>query len=200
MAYKIIILILSLVLLGSFTDSSTKSHHIHFMVKIGNSNVGDLEAIQSIEHDKISYYLHSEVQVGMLLNLKIQEKIMDIFERGNLAQSTHTRHINGDLKSNNSAQWDGDSYLLKNKNKNHKQLKDSIYASVLSIYFREPKDEELLFSHSFQEILRIKKTGDHKYTVKLPNGNITTYLYKNGRLVTVESTTNWGVIQFVRKD
>ncbi|HTF81726.1 MAG TPA: DUF6134 family protein, partial [Cytophagales bacterium] len=200
MARKFLIYGFCILLLGSFKETSTRSSHIHFLVKIGNNEVGTLEAIQAIENEKVSYFLHSEVQVGMLFNLKIQEKISDVFERGNLSHSTHTRYINGDLKSNNSALWNGNSYLLKNKNQHQKHLKDSIYASVLSIYFREPKDSEILFSHSFQELLVLRKTGTHKYMVKLPNGNITSYLYKNGRLEVVESTTNWGVIQFVRKD
>lgn len=188
-----------LVLCSAFVCSTHRSEHMHFVVKLGKAEVGQLEAIQTVENLKTTYLLKSDVQIGLLLNLTIQEKITDVFERGNLHNSIHTRHINQELKANNTIIWDGDSYLLKNKDHNHSQLNDSIFASVLSVYFKEPVHEKVLYSHNYQRLLPIKAIGPHKYAVLLPTGKSTIYQYNNGELESVISPSNWGLIQFIRK-
>lgn len=188
-----------LMLLSSSASSVHKSEHLHFIVKLGKTEVGQLEAVQTTENLKTTYLLKSDVQIGLLLNLTIQEKITDVFERGNLHNSIHTRHINQELKANNTIIWDGDSYILKNKDQDHSQLMDSIFNSVLSIYFKEPVGQKVLYSHNYQKLLPIKEIRPHNYSVLLPTGKSTIYQYKNGQLESVISPSAWGLIQFIRK-
>lgn len=188
-----------IVLASSFVSSTQRSEHMLFTVKLGKTEIGQLEAIQTTENLKTTYILKSDVQIGLLLNLTIQEKITDVFERGNLHNSIHTRHINQELKANNTIIWDGDSYVLKNKDHHHSQLSDSIFASVLSIYFKEPVHEKVLYSHNYQKLLQVKTIAPHQYAVLLPTGKSTIYQYKNGQLDLVISPSNWGLIQFIRK-
>jgi len=170
---------------------------LQFVVKYGKNQVGKLETTQEIDQGKTTYQLQSEVTVSFLMNLT--EKITDIFVKEHLHHSTHTRHVNGELKADNILTWNGASYHLKNKDSEHKNIRDSIRGSVLSIYFKEPKGNETLFSQNYQVLVTLKKIAAHTYLVSLPNGNQTTYYYKNSHLDLVESKTNWGIVRFERK-
>lgn len=187
-------------LLSSFDENTTKSHRINFDVKLGNNTVGALDATLLIANGKATYHLNSSVKISYLFNLTIQEKITDVFENNNLQHSTHIRYVNQDQKANNVMVWNGESYQGKNKEAKLKYIKDSIRTSILSIYFREPSPNEVVFSQNYQELLPAKRIDDHTYAFTLPSGKKATYYYKAGRLEMVTSESSWGLIKFVRKD
>jgi hypothetical protein len=187
-------------LFSSFDEDSTKSHRINFDVKLGNNTVGALEATMLMSNGKTTYQLNSSVKISYLFNLTIQEKITDVFVDNNLQHSTHIRYVNGDQKANNVMVWNGESYQGKNKEAKLKYIKDSIRTSILSIYFREPSPNEIVFSQNYQELLPAKKIAEHTYAFSLPTGKNATYYYSNGRLELVTSESAWGMIKFVRKD
>lgn len=185
-------------LLSSFKDIPEQRHQIQFKVKLGSTSIGTLVVEQAVINEQTTYSLHSKVEVDLLFKVNVAEDIADVFERGQLVQSRHTRHVNKNMKVHNTLIWNAGTYTLQDKNHKSQKLYDPISATILSIYFTEPIDGQKIYSQSFQQVLTLIKVGQGRYKVDLPNGNTTFFQYRKNKLSTVQSNTDWGHIVFER--
>lgn len=187
-------------LFSSFKEMPSRKQNIDFKVKLAGTQIGTLVVEQWTETDITAYNLQSKVKVDLLFSIGVDESITDVFEGVHLLQSDHKRLVNNKVKAHNTVKKEGNVYVLKNKDQDLQKMSQAISATVLSIYFKEPCHGQKLLSHSFQQLLTIHKIGEGRYKLVLPNGNVTFFQYKKGRLCSVESDTNWGNIVFERVD
>lgn len=179
-----------------FPDSNTSSVQ-NFVVYYKSSKVGTLKTIQTKKDTEVSYHLHSEVKIMMVAEVNIVEDMKDIFKDGKLENSVYRRSINKDEKANNTVVREPAGYVISKDGKKQNVMKGPIDLTVMSLYYQEPADQAMIYSQSFQQVLKIKKLQPHLYELKIPNGSSTTYQYKDGKLQTVVSDTKWGKVKFV---
>lgn len=180
------------------TVFAESTHKIDFTVYVGTDKAGKLFITKQELGEKISYHLHSEVSVKLLVGIDIEEDIQDVFINGLLQTSEHTRFINDSQRIKNSLRYIHQKYVLHKNDKAHGYLSIPIRTSVTSLYFTEPTLPVQVYSQSFQQLIALKKTGVHSYLLKLPNGATTEYYYEKGVLVRVIANNAWGEVRFER--
>lgn len=195
--YKFLFLLICNTCLWCHVIAET-SDRIGFTVHVGADKAGKLLITKQEHGDKISYHLHSEVSVKLLVGIDIEEDIQDIFVSGLLQTSEHTRFINGSQRIKNSLQYAQQKYMLRKNDKACGYLSTPIRTSVTSLYFAEPLMPVQVYSQSFQQLIALKKTGLHSYILKLPNGATTEYFYDKGMLIRVIANNAWGEVRFER--
>ena len=120
-----------------------------------------------------------------------------IFKGNQMLQAQLYRTLNGKVKVNNSATWNGKSYLMTNKDNEPSSLQHLIYLTTANLYYLEPTNIATVFSEKFQKMIPIKHVGNRRYLLDLPNGNKAYYSYTNGICSLVEAETDWASLKFV---
>ncbi len=171
-----------------------------FLVYKGSEQVGTLHVSELVELSRTTYTLTSDVNIDLIIEFNIEETIKDIFENGRLLSSVHTRYVNETLRANNTANHIDGKYKLVDVDASVKYLKEKIEVTVLSLYFQEPRPDQLVYSENFQQMVKLRQEGNHTYSIALPNGNTTTYRYREGKMQSVTSQTRFGEIKFVSQN
>lgn len=177
--------------------STTECNTLNFLVFKGADQIGTLAISQLIESNRITYTLTSDVSIDLIVEFNIEETIKDVFEKGYLKSSTHTRYVNETLRASNTLIRLDSVYKITDSDATVKYVKEDIQVSILSLYFDEPISGQLVYSESFRDLVKLTKVTNHTYSVELPNGNVTTYYYKDNRMQSVVSQTRFGTIKFL---
>lgn len=70
---------------------------------------------------------------------------------------------------------------------------------IVDLYFKEPKGITKVFSNMHSDFVPVNKISEGEYEVKLPEGSVAIYKYKDGEIDMVESTLPYGKIISKRK-
>ncbi|HNT50677.1 MAG TPA: hypothetical protein PLM56_04960 [Cyclobacteriaceae bacterium] len=194
-----------IILLCGFTGSAfwfthVKSTELQFKVTRNDSAVGTLTIQQQVDQDQTTYTLSSDVVVDMIYTIQVSEKITDVYKTGVLHASSHQRQVNGLGRAKNQLTREGDTYQIVNEQNRKRSLSEVIHASVVSIYFNEPKESLWVYSQNFQKMVFMEKTGPHCFSIALPNGNISNYTYEAGMVKTVVTDTFIGTLRFINQN
>jgi len=142
-------------------------------------------------------HFSSEIKKRVLFLFTIIENQEVLFENGTMTHSYVYRRINNDIKVNKHTTYTGDHYIVKNeKNSTHLML-NNIACNQLSLYFYEPVTVNQIYSDNYERYLKIEKTGNRYYTMKLPDGNKNTYYYSNGTCTKVKVEQSLFTVEFV---
>lgn len=193
-----IILLISLLWVTCSSAFTAVTNTLHFTVYVGSDKAGTLVITKHDEGEKTSYHLHSTVRVNLLVGIDVEEDIKDVFVKGLLQQSEHTRFVNNTQRIKNSLAYINKKYVLSRNGKENSTLLAPIRVSIASLYFAEPSLPTHVYSQGFQQLLALKSTKQHTYSLKLPNGTTTEFQYEKGELLRVISDNAWGEIRFER--
>jgi len=91
-----------------------------------------------------------------------------------------TRKVSGSEEVYKKLLSVGNGYRLQTPSKQLDLENTMIFNNTVSLYVKEPISSMLVFSDSFNQLLRLTKTGDHVYVLDLPDGNQNTYRYHDG--------------------
>lgn len=191
---KIIFLGFLLLFSGTFTFGESLS----YTVFKGNDKIGKINISRTIKNNTTEYFFESNVKLWFIVSVEVYDRMKVIFQGNQMLQAHLFRTLNGKVKVNNTANWTGTLYEMKNKDEEKSIINHSIYLTTANLYYNEPNNMNMVYSEKFQKMIPIKKTGNKKYTLELPNGNKTTYSYANGVCSMVEADTDWATLRFVK--
>ncbi|HSN61051.1 MAG TPA: DUF6134 family protein [Ferruginibacter sp.] len=146
----------------------------------GADNIGWLKLEKNMEGNRSSFVLTSEVKTRIIFLINVSSKETAIFENGQLLFSSQFRKANGSTKLNKQTKLVGDKYEVVENGGKESLDHSFIGINLLSLYFREPKDIDQVYSDNHECFIKIIKTNDGGYKVKLPDGNSNCYYYKDG--------------------
>jgi hypothetical protein len=181
----------------SFLTVIANGEALVYTVMKGDDNVGEFRIDRKKINDITEYTSQSVVKVNMLVTIKVTDKMKVSYNGNRMEKAELHRTLNGLVRVNNLAIWNGSSYHMTNKDKDVTTLRHLIHYSTASLYFLEPSNIPSVFSENFQKMIAVKFNGNRKYTLELPNGNKTSYTYANGVCTLVEAETDWADIRFV---
>lgn len=181
---------------GNSIKPITKEYLNYSIIK-DDKTIGNIRVERSLKDDVTQYLFESRAKVKILYSIEIYDKMDVTFKQNILQQAKLYRTMNGKLKVNNAAVWNGNSYHLSDKDGANGSLKQSIFCSTASLYFNEPGNIKSVFSEKFQKMIPIQKIDSRKYRISLPNGNTTTYTYSSGICTLVEASTDFANLKFV---
>ena len=94
--------------------------------------------------------------------------------------------VNNKLKAESFTRKDDAGYHISLLNDPQKVITKPITYSMVSLYFKEPKGVDMVYSERYGEFLDIDKLEDHRYRLYLPDGREIVYNYENGNCVEIE--------------
>lgn len=194
----ILLAMLALVPGGLLSGNPEPTVKQQFKVVHDNRTIGLLSTSLIRSGTRTTYLLHSTATLNLIFKLTVTERISDAFEQGILVKSVQQRTVNGRVKSHHTLDRVEGHYRLVNTEQQETTCPESITASVVELYYREPVQGERIYSEGFQQLIPIRQLEQGVYCLELPNGNVSTYYYENGVLQKVESRTAWGTILFIR--
>lgn len=179
------------------TATSTTKEYLNYTIIKDDKTIGNISIERSLKDGITEYLFESRAKVKILYSIEIYDKMGATFKQNILQQAKLYRTINGKLKVNNTATWNGSFYNLSDKDGANGFLKQSVFYSTASLYFSEPGNVKSVFSEKFQKMIPIHKIDSKRYRIDLPNGNTTTYTYNSGICTLVEANTDFANLKFV---
>jgi len=139
----------------------------------------------------------SEIKKRVVFLFTIIEKQEAFFQNGIMTYSYVYRKINDNIKVNKFTTYVSGHYLVK-KDKSYTPLMlNNIAYNQLSLYFYEPATIQQVYSDNYEQYLKIEKSGNQYYTLKLPGGNKNTYYYSNGVCTKVKVEQSLFTVEFI---
>ncbi|WP_241330551.1 DUF6134 family protein [Chryseobacterium arthrosphaerae] len=193
------LLIFSILLPGYFQPNLAMSvkEYLNYSIIKDDKTIGTIRVERSLKDNITEYLFESRAQVKILYSIEIYDKMNVNFKQNILQQAKLYRTMNGKLKVNNTAIWNGSFYNLSDKDGPNGFLKQSVLYSTASLYFNEPENVKSVFSEKFQKMVPVQKIDARRYRISLPNGNTTTYTYTSGICTLVEASTDFANLKFV---
>jgi hypothetical protein len=188
----------TLALIFMLYHHATCAESLSYTVLKGNDKIGKINISRTTKNNITEYFFESNVKLWFIVSVEVYDRMKVTFQGNQMLQSHLYRTLNGKVKVNNVATWNGTHYDLNNKDEEKSTIKHLIHLTTANLYFFEPKNVNAIFSEKFEKMIPVKATGARKYTLELPNGNKTSYSYENGICSLVEADTDWATLKFVR--
>jgi len=139
----------------------------------------------------------SEIKKRVVFLFTIIEKQEAFFQNGIMTYSYVYRKINDNIKVNKFTTYVSGHYLVKKDKSSTPLMLNNIAYNQLSLYFYEPATIQQVYSDNYEQYLKIEKSGNQYYTLKLPGGNKNTYYYSNGVCTKVKVEQSLFTVEFI---
>jgi hypothetical protein len=156
-----------------------------------------------LTHSKVGEDLHlkivSNIQMRMLLAIKVNVAEESIFKNNVLAFSSVYQEVNGKVKVDRQTKLSGSTYQTNAEGRQTVLSRNTIRNNVARLYNEEPVNVAEIYSDNHQQFLRLKKLGEHSYRLELPENMYNIYHYENGICKMVEIHSRLYTIQMQRE-
>jgi hypothetical protein len=131
---------------------------------------------------------------------KGQFTIINHYKKDQLVYSSYQQTTNNNLKESIITQWLSQQYVSTdslNIKKINDKISKPIEHSVCSFYYKEPKGMKAIFSERYGVYCDVSNPADGAYEMKLPDGRVSTYIFRNGLCQEVRSSVMGGNLVFI---
>ncbi len=191
--FKTPILLLLFVLFAIPAVAQQQTHH--YTVSYKGKNVGAMYLTQIQSGDELSVKVTSNIQMNMLMSIKVNVAEESSYKQDKLIYSSVYREVNGKQKANRQTKYSNGCYEIITEGKRSILNKTCIQYNLVRLYCKEPVGFTQVYSDAFQQFLDLKELGTHKYRLKLPDGNYNVYSYQNGICSKVDVHNTFYTIQ-----
>lgn len=171
---------------------------IMFWIYRGEDKIGSVVAISIKDGPKQAYRIETHVNVRVVFSFKADIVVRNTFVNEVMTDASARRVLNGTVKINNSITKQSGSYQLINKDQDTTYYKGLINNCVSQLYFKEPVNQTNIFSEAFLEHIPLIKNTAGTYELRMPDGHINHYFYKNGECIEVAIETQLSNVRLVR--
>jgi uncharacterized protein YfaQ (DUF2300 family) len=170
---------------------------LRFEIYSLGSKTGILTAKKEIKNNVEYYTIESQAHANLLVSkVDVKTVLKSTYKDGILISSFAKNEKNGEIEQYADTQWKDPEYLITSHNGKN-IIKEKIQISVASLYFTEPKNHQRIYSEVWGQFLPLTMK-DNSYTLQLPNGRTTTFIYENGQLQEIHTTTKVGKVKIKR--
>jgi len=172
--------------------------NLKYEIVKGDKVIGSLDAIRTVDKEKVIYTLKNRVEFKVLFSFIVQYDLKETFINGILIIGQGKNSLNEASQKETSILKNEKGYLL-NLDGTPNQLEDkAINYSVSRIYHEEPHDGKSIYSQYFGRDLHIEKIGDQKYVLTSPDGE-NEYTYSRGYCTEVKVSRDFATF-YIRMD
>lgn len=158
-------LFLFLPMYGWAQESSTTYTILHH-----GKVIGSMQGSRNAVGDDVFLKLTSSVQTRFVFEVQVSTLDRAHLKGGRLISSSVCRTVNGKEKPAKRTKLMNDSYQLET-GKKLGYIREEITYTMAMMYFQEPIQIDRVYSDNFQQFLHIKKIGQNRYRIDLPDGN-----------------------------
>ena len=142
--------------------------------------VGTMQYYQRVKADTSYFKIISDVKMRFLFQVAVFSMEESYFNNGRMTYSNFFRDVNGTRKASRQTRAANNNYQAYADGKQVASYPGTIEYNVAHLYCQEPVNIRSVYSDAFQQFLVIEKVENHKYKIRLPDGNYNHYSYLNG--------------------
>lgn len=192
------IFLLSLLFLISIVSKAQNLQLNYKIIRSGN-DIGRLQLEKKIVGDKSNLQLISEIKTHLFILITVSVKESSTFENGKLIHSSQFRKTNGITKLDKQTSFVTDKYEVMENGKKEKLSFPFIGTNLLSMYFLEPIGTKLVYCDKLQCFIKVTKTHDGGYKIKLPDGNSNSFYYEGGICTKIKISNSFYSIEIIHE-
>lgn len=159
-------------------SSSLYAQTLKYQVIWKGDSIGYIIAKRTLGTNHIDYHIKTEASVSFVFDFKMITDFTTQYENGILKHASTKSKLNKKDKHFSNIRKEGNTYAIETE-KGTSQFRKLIKESVVSMYFNEPKGQEI-FSERYGKMCEIEKTETGKYDLRKPDGRINSYYFKDG--------------------
>ncbi|MFY0600404.1 MAG: hypothetical protein JXR03_12095 [Cyclobacteriaceae bacterium] len=177
---RVIIIIPLIALLWSAQGQNLRYEYIR-----NDNRIGSLEVSNSVVDSIETFSIVNLVEFKIIFTFSVEYKMSESFENGVLVSGEGLNTLNGATQKHTKIRLKEDGYHLKIDGVEARNETEPIEESMSRIYHEELYDGKKVYSQYFGRYLTAEKIGEHKYSLKSPDGeNI--YKYAHGYCMEVK--------------
>lgn len=169
--------------LGFSIESFSQTKTNNYDIVLAGFTIGSMQADKVTSsagedyqiHSKVEFWFFGKIHVEFLQNVK--------FQNGQLMKATTKSDSNrGNFVT--TINWNKDHYDVDaNSYKFHNEdpIKKAVSATPAKLYFKEPKDGDILISENFGMLTKVREVDTGVYEIDV-NGNMNRFYYEGGVL------------------
>lgn len=193
---KHILLLLFSVLLFSASSSAQQKKLLYDVIRNGKP-IGEISYTEITQGQKKTLSITSNVETTLIFSFTDHTVETATFDKGVMTYSTFYQKQTGSDEANKTTKLSGKVYKATSNGETKSIALPPVRYNTLMLYTIQPDKINKVFSGNFQSLLDIKKIGDNKFRLFLPDDKYNDYTYKNGVCVLVEIVRSIGSVQFV---
>lgn len=166
---------------GANSIGQTKTNK--YDIVLAGFTIGKMEAQRTETANSDDYQIHSKVEFWFFGKIHVEFLQKAHYEKGQLMKAT----TNSDSNRGNfltTVVWNEDHYDVdanSYKFHNEEPINKPIHSSTATLYFKEPKDGDILISENFGMPTVIRELEKGVYEIEV-NGNMNRFHYEGGVL------------------
>jgi hypothetical protein len=172
---------------------------VYDVMKDGNI-IGEIIFLELIKDQRKILSLTSDVKTRFIFCFSDHAEEAASFEDGVMVYSSFYQKQNGSDKAHKKTIASGNSYKLIDDGASKLISCSPIRYNMLLLYTNIPESIYKVYSDNFQKLLDIKKVGENKYRLTLPDGNYNYYTYRNGVCNRVDIERTFFNVHFVLRE
>lgn len=155
---------------------------LHYIITQKGKQIGDVYAVRTIHDEHITYDVETHMVIKLLVTQKVDYTSTAEYRDGILISSHSKSYVNGKLHNTCVTSWKGGRYEIKKDNEISQLSREVPYSGVM-LYFKEPGNNNLVYSEMSGHDNAMRKTGDGTYTLTdLKTRKENRYRYQGGIL------------------
>lgn len=168
-----------------------------FEVTFKDKKIGTLHAKEEKSATRTIKDLRTETDTKIIMmSIHVESEVSVTHSNDGLIKGTAYRHANRGSEDVHAhvTRLGTNLYEIERNGKKDKLENTKITFCVIDLYFREPKGIKNIFSNMYAQMLSIKQIEPGKYQLITPDKKNSTYTYRNGKLMTIETDTPVGKV------
>lgn len=175
------------------------SQVVHYDVIVAGHTIGGVK-VYHFQNDVKKQRIEAEFKVPFYSGTFFSE---NNFSDGALRNSVTEHHVNGKRKQQTVTTF------VTNKNykvdfsgeeRASRHLTQHIATTITNLYYQEPVDLETVYSERYGKLCALRKVGDSRYAISLPNGKQSIYSYTSGDCQEVQTELSGVKVRIVKRD
>jgi len=200
-AKEIYMKIIGLYVFLFFSSYAYAGEALAFDMFLMGKKIGELNIQKELNtNGEEIYTLQSQARAKVLwIDRSQQTNYKVIYKNGKLFQSSHEYIDHPDKSSSCTIKLIEDKYQVTHNGRCF-FLKESPRFSVLAMYFKEPIGIKKLLYEVDGTFSEIKNTAPNTYVYKSSDGNVNTYIFKDGKIQEIEVQVGLITVKIKRKN
>lgn len=162
--------------------------------------IGEINFVEMSQGQKKFLSMNSDVETTVIIPIKDHTVETAGFDKGTMVYSSFYQKQTGSEVVNKTITISGKKYKATEKGETKLISLPPVHYNTLMLYTHVPAGINKVFSGNLQKMVEIKKTGENKYRLLLPDGKYNDYTYANGICSKVEIVRSMGNVQFVLRE
>jgi hypothetical protein len=173
---------------------AAKVNNHKYDVSLDGRPIGTYEVNRTDIGEASTFRVETTTSAGLIRPTEHKFVMMSSYNNSKLISSDMKTWVNQELESSSLLQWDGSQYVKHEGETLTEICCEAVDFSSATVFFNEPINRTKMFYEKYGKELSVKKAENHTYEVKLPNGGVERYTYKNGEVVEVQFVQSFATI------